>query len=1078
LRAVVRALVNGEGNEMDERRGMHGERQPTPLPLRAIVAWALITAILVSPGCTRKHYRLSADEDAYSAIKEKTAPPWPLVDYTIDPKPESRFFDPDNPDFPPMPPDDPAAHKLMHCIDGKCGDGCWHCDGDTPYVENPAWMNYLPWNDQGQIVIDLQNSVLLGLLHSPLYQRELEDLYLSALDVTFERFRFDVQFALTNQTLFTADGPLRTGAGGNSSSRLETNTSLEGRKLFANGAELIVGLANSIVWQFSGPDSNFTTTLLDFSLLQPLLRGGGRARVLERLTIAERTLLANVRQMEQYRRGFYVNLVTGRDAGQGPQRRGGLLGGAGLSGFTGVGAGGFGQVGNIATGQQGAGGGGTAGGAGAAQAGGYLGLLQDAQQIRNQEGTVAALADSLAQLDAAYEAGRIDKFQVDLARQALYNTRSQLMINRANYEAALDRFKALLGLPPHLELRIDDPLLSPFQLIDAAIPPLQNRLTELQGRVGSQIIALREAQAGADAGSLDTLRNSITAIRQSFEQVIAIQREAAGHVPTVRVDVTELDSAIPERVRALEKLQQSGFSGGRDSDRVTGTTLDAGDGQSPEAAGMTPEEARDVREERTAERDEIDDIIADLRDLPAKLARDLQTLAQQFRAVPREFQQISDELAWLEENAAQKDSPEYRTRLNTLLGVIPDRLVDLSSDILELSLIQARAKSESVTLLPLDLEADEALLIASRQRYDWMNARAALVDVWRLIEFNANDLLSTLNLTFSGDVRNLGDNPVDFRGTTGRLQVGAQFDAPINRMAERNNYRQALIEYQRARRDYYTFIDRVSQALRANLRSIDLNQANFELRRAAIRVAIDQVEITRLRLRQPPQPGVATTFSPTVARDLVSALSDLQNVQNDFLSVWVNYEVERLNLDFNMGTMELDPQGLWIDPGTAIGTTRLDPYSFPHRWNPWGFKGECADYGDIWMWQGGDVQIYPDSIERRRPRDGRAETVDPPADSEVLPAPSNNRGPAATEPNEPSLEAPAPPAGESTDPPPMPSAALLRAFKTPTRTAQTVWRRAGSSPIRIDSAVQPASHAAPAESPKPSDAVIRIKLTQ
>ena len=212
----------------------------------------------------------------------------------------------------------------------------------------------------------------------------------------------------------------------------------------------------------------------------------------------------------------------------------------------------------------------------------------------------------------------------------------------------------------------------------------------------------------------------------------------------------------------------------------------------------------------------------------------------------------------------------------------------------------------------------------------------------------------------------------------GGCKSGAQFDAPLERVAERNNYRQALIEYQRARRDYYTFIDRVSQALRANLRSVDLNQANFELRRAAIRVAIDQVEITRLRLRQPPQPGVVSTFSPTTARDLVSALADLQSVQNDFMSVWVNNEVERLNLDFNMGTMELDPQGLWIDPGTAIGTTRLDPYSFPIAGTRGVFNGECADYGDVWMWQGGEAEIYPDSIRRRRSQDGQAEDVPPP----------------------------------------------------------------------------------------------------
>jgi hypothetical protein len=38
-------------------------------------------------------------------------------------------------------------------------------------------------------------------------------------------------------------------------------------------------------------------------------------------------------------------------------------------------------------------------------------------------------------------------------------------------------------------------------------------------------------------------------------------------------------------------------------------------------------------------------------------------------------------------------------------------------------------------------------------------------------------------------------------------------------------------------------------------------------------------------------------------------------VQNDFLSVWVNYEVQRMSLDFDLGSMQLDDCGLWIDPG-------------------------------------------------------------------------------------------------------------------------------------------------------------------
>ena len=87
------------------------------------------------------------------------------------------------------------------------------------------------------------------------------------------------------------------------------------------------------------------SSLLDFAFVQPLLRPGGRARVLERLTISERSLLANVRQMERYRRAFYVEIITGRDAGSGSTRRGGVFGATGLSGFSGVGGGGFGSLG-------------------------------------------------------------------------------------------------------------------------------------------------------------------------------------------------------------------------------------------------------------------------------------------------------------------------------------------------------------------------------------------------------------------------------------------------------------------------------------------------------------------------------------------------------------------------------------------------------------------------------------------------------------------------------------------------------------------------------------------------------------
>jgi hypothetical protein len=198
-----------------------------------------------------------------------------------------------------MPPDDPASHQLMHCVDCKAGWPCWHRSGDTPHVENPNFPAYLPYDEEGYVVLDLESAYRVATVNSRGYQSQFEELYLSALDVTFERFRFDTQFFAGNQTFFTTQGRVR--GGGESRSILTTATDLEARKLLTTGGELVVGFANTFMWQFAGPNTETVNSLLDFSLIQPLLRFGGRELVMERLTIAERTLLGNLRAMQTSR---------------------------------------------------------------------------------------------------------------------------------------------------------------------------------------------------------------------------------------------------------------------------------------------------------------------------------------------------------------------------------------------------------------------------------------------------------------------------------------------------------------------------------------------------------------------------------------------------------------------------------------------------------------------------------------------------------------------------------------------------------------------------------------------------------
>lgn len=797
-------------------------------PPLASLLFGLALLCLVSGGCTRRYWRLQADTQVDKLWNGFTAEAQqPSRERNIDVRPGSRLYDPTNPDRPPMAPDDPLAHTRMHYVDGKRGYRKWHRNGDVPVVDDQHWRAFLPYGEDGRVLLDREAAVQIALLNSRNYQRELEDLYLSALDVTFERFRFDSQFFFTNNTLFTTVGPLRPGQGGNSSSVLTNNADFSVQKLYPAGGQLVADFANSIVWQFSGTDTNTNVSLLNFNFIQPLLRLGGRARVLERLTLQERNLIYNVRQMEQYRQGFYAQVVTGRDPGDGPTQRA------------------LGQgVGNPIPSSTGV--------------GGYFGLLQSQVIIKNQEANVATLRDSLTRLQEEFDSNRLkDRFQVELARQALYRQQSLLLSTKANFQTSLDTFKLLLGIAPDVDLNVSDGMLNQFELID----PEVTRLTELAGR-----IALSAHRPDRPITDEDLAR--------LVDAEIGIRKEVEIHLKQLEDDYAKLVDAMPQREAQLSTLLSRTEVVRREVD--------------PDAYSIEAFRAR----VKTL-RGDIDELRAGLTATWADLEKQRSDL----------------------KNGDQADIRERLKRIHP----------DLSSQLLALTLAKARARVDTVVWVPVEISADEAYETARANRRDWANARAQLVDIWRLIEFNANALKAGLNVTLSGDVQTRNDNPINFRGSTGRLNAGLEFDAPLTRLVERNVYRESLIEYQRNRRAFMQFEDRVLQNLRLVLRTLELNQLNFEIRRSAVQVAIQQVDLARENLNRPPRINeTAEAYAAAraqIGRDLVSALSDLLDTQNDFLNVWVVYEVQRLNLDFEMGTMLLDDRGMWIDPGPL----RIDP---------------------------------------------------------------------------------------------------------------------------------------------------------
>jgi hypothetical protein len=115
----------------------------------AILMWSLlgmsVCLLAMASGCSRPFWREQAERDSYDATAENiTDPRWAVPRIDITPDPRSRFYDPYDPDYMPLPPDDPDAHVYMHWVDGWHGYNCWHQFGDLLSVENPQWL--LPFN--------------------------------------------------------------------------------------------------------------------------------------------------------------------------------------------------------------------------------------------------------------------------------------------------------------------------------------------------------------------------------------------------------------------------------------------------------------------------------------------------------------------------------------------------------------------------------------------------------------------------------------------------------------------------------------------------------------------------------------------------------------------------------------------------------------------------------------------------------------------------------------------------------------------------------------------------------------------
>jgi outer membrane protein TolC len=149
-------------------------------------------------------------------------------------------------------------------------------------------------------VITLAQAVAIATAYNREYQKQKEQLYLQALDLTLARHQFARRWFGTIDAKYNRDSE---------DEYVNSDAGAGFRQLLADGAMISIDIAMDWTRFLTGDPRTSLASLLSANASQPLLRGRGRQVVQENLTQAEREVLYQIRSFNRYRQGFVVSIA-------------------------------------------------------------------------------------------------------------------------------------------------------------------------------------------------------------------------------------------------------------------------------------------------------------------------------------------------------------------------------------------------------------------------------------------------------------------------------------------------------------------------------------------------------------------------------------------------------------------------------------------------------------------------------------------------------------------------------------------------------------------------------------------------
>ncbi len=211
-----------------------------------------------------------------------------------------------------------------------------------------------------------------------------------------------------------------------------------------------------------------------------------------------------------------------------------------------------------------------------------------------------------------------------------------------------------------------------------------------------------------------------------------------------------------------------------------------------------------------------------------------------------------------------------------------------------------KAELEQLRTLPIPFPEQEAVRIAMRTRPDVLIQHAIVRDALRNVEIAADQFNPALDLALDISVR--GTEPrKPFRVASHRSTRAASlsFDYALDQTNNRDEYRNALIDLSRARRELEGFLDDVRLQVRQSYRALEQSEQTYRIQKAAVALAERRTKLTRLEQKE----GLAST------REVLEAEDALRSSKNALTSALVSYTTTRLSFLANLGMISVDQQG-------------------------------------------------------------------------------------------------------------------------------------------------------------------------